>query len=63
MINNIILIATAFVSGIVTPLYDFDMTRHQPSYTDSLGYGYDCGSVALSKKHAAPMFLHACTGR
>ena len=57
MINSIIIIATAFVSGIVTPLYDFDMTRPQPSYTDSLGYGYDCGSVALSKKQAAPMFF------
>lgn len=57
MINSIIIIATAFVSGIVTPLYDFDMTRPQPSYTDSLGYGYDCGSVALSKKQTAPMFF------
>lgn len=57
MINNIILIATAFVSGIVTPLYDFDMTRPQPSYTDSLGYGYDCGSAALSKKQTSPMFF------
>ena len=57
MINSIIIIATAFVSGIVTPLYDCDMTRPQPAYTDSLGYGYDCGSVALSKKQAAPMFF------
>ena len=37
--------------------FDFDMTRPQPSYSDSLGYGYERGTVAVSKKQTNPMFF------
>ena len=52
-----LLITTALLSSVLTSHYDIDMTRPQPSYSDSLGYGYDRGTVALSKKQTAPMFF------
>ena len=38
-------------------VYDFDMTKEQPAYSDSTGYGYDFGTQAVSKKQTAPMFF------
>lgn len=52
-----LLLTIALLSNLLTSHYDIDMTRPQPSYTDSLGYGYDHGTVALSKKQVAPMFF------
>ena len=54
---NIFHITTALLLSAVSSVYDIDMTKTQPTYTDSLGYGYDCGTVELSKKQKAPMFF------
>lgn len=54
---NLLFIITALLSGVLTSHYNIDMTRPQPSYTDSLGYGYARGTEALTKKNHAPMFF------
>lgn len=54
---NIFHITTVLLLSALSSVYDIDMTKTQPTYTDSLGYGYDCGTVELSKKQKAPMFF------
>ena len=54
---NLLSIATALLMGVVTSHYDIDMTHPQPTYTDSLGYGYDHGTTKLSKTQTSPMFF------
>ena len=54
---NIFHITTVLLLSALFSVYDIDMTKPQPTYTDSLGYGYDCGTVKLSKKQKAPMFF------
>ena len=43
--------------GQTDNVYDFDLTQDQPAYTDSIGYGYDRGTVAVSRKQTAPAFF------
>ena len=54
---NVFHITTVLLLSALSSVYDIDMTKTQPTYTDSLGYGYDCGTVELSKKQKAPMFF------
>ena len=54
---NIFHITTVLLLSALSSVYDIDMTKPQPTYTDSLGYGYDCGTMELSKKQKAPMFF------
>ena len=54
---NIFHITTVLLLSALSSVYDIDMTKPQPTYTDSLGYGYDCGTVELSKNQKAPMFF------
>ena len=49
-ITTVLLLRGAFF-GLIT------LIKPNPTYTDSLGYGYDCGTVKLSKKQKAPMFF------
>jgi lysophospholipase L1-like esterase len=54
---NLLFLTIALIAGVFTSHYNIDMTRPQPAYTDSLGYGYDRGTEALTKKNKAPMFF------
>lgn len=59
----ILLILLLPVAHLVTAIYgqtlsfDFDMSKPQPCYNDDIGFGYDRGTSAVSKKHNLPMFF------
>lgn len=45
------------IKGGAEVVYDIDMTRPLPAYSDALGYGFERGTVMPSKKQRAPMFF------
>ena len=57
MRKTILVLMTLMPVALYAQTYDFDMTKQQPVYSDSQGYGYDVLPAPDKKKPAEPFYF------
>ena len=57
MRKTILVLMTLMSVALNAQTFDFDMTKQQPVYSDSLGYGYDVLPAPDKKKPAEPFYF------
>ena len=57
MRKTILVLMTLMPVALNAQTFDFDMTKQQPVYSDSLGYGYDVLPAPDKKKPAEPFYF------